>query len=319
MASGNCFYELEARLANREGRAKRLARLKSQNFGIEPEKTAEPEKAFEPEKIAHVSPVIGAKADEEPSEPKAEQSGKGQIDSARIGRELDELKKIVSQTPDLAFIGERISSATPENTSVAGILGYYRIITSALKNLGGGSRESQPAKPAESKRIMEMEMLLSQKEKDVFMFRESLAVANKKLAESEQRCDKMKADFDNYKGRTMQDVRSKVARVAEEMMKKILPVIDNFERAYNASKTSGDHAALETGIAMTLEQFENALKTMGITKIDALHKPFDPMVHEALMTEPNSNYAEDTVIEVLANGYMMNGKLLRAASVKVSK
>lgn len=325
MASGNCFYDLEARLANREGRAKRLARLKSQSFGEqESAPVSKPGsvaasggdrplegKQAEPEKASESAPS----ADERPAATgKPADSG---FDAARVERELDELRNLVEQTPALEFLRDRIASAKPEKTTASGIIGFYRVIASTLKN-PQGAKEAQ-VRASEAKRLIDMELAVSQKEKEAFMFKESLAMANKKLAESEKRYDKIKGDFDNYKGRVQQDVKSKMLKVTEEIMKKILPVVDNFERARKAAVSGGSADSLSEGVNMILEQFSTVLKQMGIVKMEPLHKPFDPMFHEALMTEVDASYPEDTVIEVLSNGYMMNGKLLRAASVKVSK
>ena len=98
-----------------------------------------------------------------------------------------------------------------------------------------------------------------------------------------------------------------------------MPIIDNFERAFNASKTSNDKESFSKGVEMILTQFETTLKGFGITKMDPLLKPFDPNIHEALMTEIDNSHPDDTIIEVLSNGYMFQDKLLRPASVKVSK
>lgn len=134
-----------------------------------------------------------------------------------------------------------------------------------------------------------------------------------------KRCEKLKADFENFKGRTLQEVKLKTERAVSDIFKKILPIIDNFERAFNASKTSDDKESFAKGVEMILTQFDTTLKGFGITKMEPLLKPFDPNVHEALMTEIDNNHPDDTVIEVLSNGYMLNDKLLRPASVKVSK
>lgn len=328
--SGNCFYELEAHLANKEERKKRLARLKSQYLDLASleESLSEKKDCSENKREAGQKAKNTQTAAVEPlnsETPKKDASSSSTTvkpvkpeDNSRLQREFIELKKLVEQTPALQFLKERISSAEADNVTSSDILGYYRVITGALKN-------SKPAKETEkqieSKRIIDMELSLSEKEKEAFMYKETLALTNKKLNESELLYEKLKSDFDNYKGRVQQDVKLKSVKITEDIMKKMLPIVDNFERAFTAAKSKNNSASesLLQGLEMILAQFEETLKQFGVTKIDALKKPFDPMYHEALMTEVNKNYPEDTVLEILSNGYIMNGKLLRAAAVKVSK
>ena len=330
-ASGNCFYDLEARLSNKEMRAKRLARLKSQNFGtdtkaqtsVKTEHTessdfVKNEEPIQEEVITRVNPKIT----EEPSAvnpkvtPQENSVEANTEDSARVSRELAELKHLVSEIPSLEFLKERMATLSPSKVTMSGLLGFYRIIVNTLKTSGTAP---QVNKKTETRKIIEMEAIISNKEKEAFLYREQLNKAEKQVTEAENRCDKLKMDFENYKGRTQQDVKLKTEKAVSDIFKKILPIIDNFERAFNASKTSNDKESFSKGVEMILAQFENTLKGFGITKMNPLLKPFDPNVHEALMTEVNNAHPDDTVIEVLSNGYLFNNKLLRPASVKVSK
>jgi molecular chaperone GrpE len=316
-ANGNCFYDLEARLSNKEMRAKRLARLKSQNFGDE-KLTSKNEDSIlnfiedDSEPVKTETKVVTEPINQE--EQKVNTIEKNVEDSERISRELAELRYLVKETPSLEFLKERIESLSPSKVTMFGILSFYRIIVNTLKTSGASNK-----KVVDTKKIIELESIISNKEKEAFLSKEQLTKTNKELEDSEKRCEKLKADFENFKGRTQQEVKLKTEKAISDIFKKILPIIDNFERAFNASKTSNDKESFSKGVEMILSQFETTLKGFGITKMDPLLKPFDPNVHEALMTEINSNHPDDTVIEVLSNGYMLNDKLLRPASVKVSK
>lgn len=334
-ANGNCFYDLEARLSNKEMRAKRLARLKSQNFGSdipsakisvtkeEPEKqdTIQNSTTIKEDATTRVEPKITVE-DNSPVNPKVTPQAQTETgsttaeDPARITRELAELKHIVNEIPSLEFLKERVSTISPSKVTMSGILGFYRIIVNTLKTSGTAP---QVNKKTETRKIIEMEAIISNKEKEAFIYREQLNKAEKQVTEAENRCEKLKMDFENYKGRTQQDVKLKTEKAVSDIFKKILPIIDNFERAFNASKTSSDKESFSKGVEMILNQFETTLKGFGITKMAPLLKPFDPNIHEALMTEVNNDHPDDTVIEVLSNGYLFNNKLLRPASVKVSK
>ena len=332
-ANGNCFYDLEARLSNKEMRAKRLARLKSQNFGsdtpstntsvvtepTEKTDTIQNSETIKEDITTKVNPKITVE-DNSPVNPKVTPQEQTEIvtteDPARITRELAELKHLVNETPSLEFLKERMDTLSPSKVTMSGLLGFYRIIVNTLKTSGTAP---QVNKKTETRKIIEMEAVISNKEKEAFIYREQLNKKEKELIEAENRCEKLKMDFENYKGRTEQDVKLKTEKAVSTIFKKILPIIDNFERAFNASKTSTDKESFSKGVELILHQFETTLKGFGITKMNPLLKPFDPNIHEALMTEVNNEHPDDTVIEVLSNGYLFNSKLLRPASVKVSK
>ena len=312
-ANGNCFYDLEARLSNKEMRAKRLARLKSKNFGDE-KLTSKKENSilnFIEDDSEPIKKVVINKEEE-----KVDKVESNLEDSERISRELAELKHLVKEIPSLEFLKERIESLVPSKVTMVGILSFYRIIVNTLKTSGGTANNK---KVVDTKKIIELESIISSKEKEAFISKEQLSKTNKELEEAEKRNEKLKADFENFKGRTQQEIKLKTEKAVSDIFKKILPIIDNFERAFNASKTSNDKESFSKGVEMILTQFETTLKGFGITKMDPLLKPFDPNIHEALMTEIDNSHPDDTIIEVLSNGYMFQDKLLRPASVKVSK
>ena len=312
-ANGNCFYDLEARLSNKEMRAKRLARLKSKNFGDE-KLTSKKEDSilnFIEDDSEPIKKVVVNKEEE-----KVDKVESNLEDSERISRELAELKHLVKEIPSLEFLKERIESLVPSKVTMVGILSFYRIIVNTLKTSGGTANNK---KVVDTKKIIELESIISSKEKEAFISKEQLSKTNKELEEAEKRNEKLKADFENFKGRTQQEIKLKTEKAVSDIFKKILPIIDNFERAFNASKTSNDKESFSKGVEMILTQFETTLKGFSNKKMDPLLKPFDPNIHEALMTEIDNSHPDDTIIEVLSNGYMFQDKLLRPASVKVSK
>lgn len=126
------------------------------------------------------------------------------------------------------------------------------------------------------------------------------------------------ADFENYKKRTAKHMDDVKKFAAEPLMKDLVEVADNFERAI-ASADNTDKDSLMAGVKNTHRQFVNYLESHGLTRI--LSEPgteFDPHLHEAVAQIPTDEYPEETIINVLKTGYMLHGKVLRPATVTVS-
>lgn len=124
------------------------------------------------------------------------------------------------------------------------------------------------------------------------------------------------ADFENYKKRSERHNREAAEHKRRDLLKSLLPVIDNLERALAVD--AGENSSLREGVAQTLRGFEAVLASQGVTPIDVKDKPFDPALAEAIATEP-SDSAEGTVLEEAQKGYMLGEHLLRPAKVIVSR
>ena len=136
--------------------------------------------------------------------------------------------------------------------------------------------------------------------------------------ERDQRLDDLKrlaAEFDNYRKRAQRDRESLVALAGERLVKELLPVLDDLERALEAA---GKHeeAKLEEGVALVHRALRSALDREGLQEIET-NGPFDPHRHEALLSQP-SDADEGFVIQVLQKGYSLGDKVLRPARVVVA-
>ena len=128
---------------------------------------------------------------------------------------------------------------------------------------------------------------------------------------------RLKADFDNYRKRMLKE-QTRILETAEaDLLKKLLPVIDNLERAL-ASSGDGDETGLRQGVAKVLELMLDTLGKEGLEAIDPAGEPFDPEHHEAMMVVETDDCPEGTVVDVVQRGYRFNGVLLRPAMVRVS-
>lgn len=130
---------------------------------------------------------------------------------------------------------------------------------------------------------------------------------------------RLKAEFENYRKRMLKE-QTRILETAESgLIKKLLPVIDNLERALESASPGVDDAGgLRKGVEMVLGQLLELLVKEGLEVISPEGEPFDPEHHEAMMVVETDECPEDTVIGVTQKGYRFNGVLLRPAMVRVS-
>ncbi len=123
------------------------------------------------------------------------------------------------------------------------------------------------------------------------------------------------ADFDNFRKRAARDQEALVARAHERLVKELLPVLDDLERALEAA-SQHEEAKLEEGVQLVERELRHALDREGLVEIETEGK-FDPHIHEALLTQP-SELGEGTIVEVLQKGYRLGDRVLRPARVVLS-
>ena len=124
---------------------------------------------------------------------------------------------------------------------------------------------------------------------------------------------RMKAELENSRARMEREHARSVEFASERLVKELLPILDNLERALGAD---GD---IREGVEATREQLVGILAQEGLSPISSEGQNFAPAMHEALMSKPSDEHEEDTVIQTLERGYVLNGKAIRPAKVVVSK
>ncbi len=137
-------------------------------------------------------------------------------------------------------------------------------------------------------------------------------------AKAQQHLDDLKrlaADFDNYRKRVAREQEALSTRAAERLVKELLPIVDDLERALEAAEEH-EEAKLEEGVRLVQRQLASVLEREGLAEIETKGK-FDPHVHEALLSQP-SEAEEGSVIEVLQKGYRLGDRVLRPARVIVA-
>jgi len=185
-------------------------------------------------------------------------------------------------------------------------------LESAPEGVGGKiseivSEENHPKnkKKKEDKEIEELKKKLEEKAKE--------------SKENYDRLLRMAADFENYKKRAAREKEDWTKFANEDLIKSILPFIDNLERAVNHAQKIADSGVLVEGVRLTLQQLLQSLNKFGLSSFESVGKPFDPAMHEAMLVVETDKHEPNQVVEEFQKGYLLNDRLIRPATVSVSK
>ena len=143
-----------------------------------------------------------------------------------------------------------------------------------------------------------------------------LKEAEAKIVEYKDGWARSQAEFQNYRKRIERDNEMMYASMKGDIIKKVLPALDDLERAL-ANRPADD--AWASGIELIARKMQNILEGEGLKRIDAKGKPFDPNFHEAISHEPNDDVESEHVIDVVQNGYMLGERVIRPALVRVAQ
>lgn len=141
---------------------------------------------------------------------------------------------------------------------------------------------------------------------------------DKQIQELNDKYVRLFAEFDNYRKRTETEKLGMFAEGEKTVLLKVLPLIDNFERALQSIPEEQQGTALAEGIEKTYSSFMSQLTELGVTAIEAKDKPFDANLHNAVMHIEDDSIPENTVVEEFQRGYMFKDKVLRYSMVKVA-
>jgi len=130
---------------------------------------------------------------------------------------------------------------------------------------------------------------------------------------------RMTAEFDNYRKRVDRERRELSEAAAADLIRDILPIIDDFERAMAAASRTATDSALVKGIELTHRQLIEQLRRRGVEAVSAIGQIFDPEVHEAVGSVPADGRADGEIVAEFRKGYRAGSRLLRAAMVQVAK
>ena len=145
-----------------------------------------------------------------------------------------------------------------------------------------------------------------------------------KAAEADEHWDRLlrtTADLENFKKRAARERQDAIRFANASLFEKLIPALDNFDMAMAAANNAEGHSmeSLKTGVAMIYNQLKAALADAGLEEIDASNQPFDPNLHEAVSHQDSAELPEGQVLQQLRKGYKLKERLIRPASVVVSR
>lgn len=129
---------------------------------------------------------------------------------------------------------------------------------------------------------------------------------------------RLAADFENFKRRKAQELSDRAKYSSEDAAREFLPILDNLRRAVDHLPEDTVDANVVSGLHMVVQQFDSALQSLGIEKLETVGERFDPAWHEAIAAEESPDVTEETVIEELQPGYRLHDRLLRPARVRIA-
>lgn len=141
-----------------------------------------------------------------------------------------------------------------------------------------------------------------------------------KLAEINDKYLRLSAEFDNYRKRTLKEKMELTKNAGQQILEKILPVMDNFERALQSMETAKDVPALREGVELIYSTFKDFLAQNGVKEMECLHTDFDPEVQEAVTKIPApTDDLKGKVVDCIQKGYTLNDKVIRFPKVVVGE
>lgn len=160
----------------------------------------------------------------------------------------------------------------------------------------------------------------SKEEGDVEVVKDDASKLKDENARLKDQLLRTMAEFDNYKKRTLKEKTELILNGGEKVIKAILPVLDDMERAIDNAKKADTAKAVEDGWELIYKKLEKTLETLGVKKIDTADKDFDVDFHEAVAMVPGmGDDKKGKVIDCVQSGYMLNDKVLRHAKVAVGQ
>ena len=161
---------------------------------------------------------------------------------------------------------------------------------------------------------------MSKKElmEEIVSLEETLSVEKEKSETYLRQLKYARADLENLRKRFEKDIENAVKTANERMIRQLLIILDDIKLALEVGNKTENNEAFIEGVEMVLKKFEKILSNEGLSPIEALGKPFNPKLHEAVMKVEAPDKSEGTIVEEIRKGYTLRGKVIRASMVKVS-
>ena len=182
----------------------------------------------------------------------------------------------------------------------------------AAENAGTADADAETADAPEGAESADGAAEAAESAEDLQKKVETLAAA---LQEKDNRLKRLQADFENFRRRTSKEREEIGNVVTQELLKNLLPIVDNFDRAMATEQQDGE--AFKKGVEMIYRQLGETLKNVGLEPIETEGQKFDPNFHQAVMRVENPDLDDDTIAQELQKGYIVKGKVIRPSMVQV--
>lgn len=162
------------------------------------------------------------------------------------------------------------------------------------------------------------EDVLAEPAEEIRRLREALEAKTREAESQQERALRMMAEFDNARKRAAREREEHTRYANESLVRELLPVLDNFDRALTAARNEPGAAGVIAGIDLIQRELLRVLEKFGVTPFDSVGQPFDPTRHEAIARVHAPGQPDMTVVAETARGYAMSGRVLRPAMVTVA-
>jgi molecular chaperone GrpE len=227
----------------------------------------------------------------------------------------DEGEEIVSRNAiDLDEVGTA-------DIDLSALIGQFEAATQRSRHRKPRAQPTSPPRPAIEPAAVPVYDLASTSAEPVRSDADAAEIASlrEQLEGERNKVRRGMADLVNYRRKAEHDRERAIRDTQERVLKQILPIVDDFERSFSAATETRNFDQLHDGIDAILRNFAAMLDKNGIASIETVGQMFDPDFHEAIAADETSELPEDTIVEELRKGYLIDGRLLRAAVVKVAR
>ena len=237
---------------------------------------------------------------EKTSASEVEMNEMSEEDAAKVTAEA-ETDPAAEEAPEENAASEESEKKTPDSEETAG------------QETGEEGQEEDGGPEAESEEESDKVSLFGGKK-----LKKEIAKKAEQISELTDRNMRLMAEFDNYRKRTEKEKAAMYGMGAKDVVEKILPVIDNFERGFSLVAEEDMEDPFTQGMEKIYKQFLTVLEGLGVTPIEAVGKEFDPNYHNAVMHVDDENYGENIVVEEFQKGYLYKDSVVRHSMVKVA-
>ena len=189
------------------------------------------------------------------------------------------------------------------------------IMDEMKKEIDKAEKEDQQEAQVVEQETLTADEVTTEVNSEIETLKAELEQSQKDVSENAYRVKRLQADFDNFRRRTRQEKEELSTFVAQGLIKDLLPLLDNLERAISVE--TADETSLREGVSMIYKQFLAALEKNGLESIKAVGEKFDPNFHQAIMRVEDADKEDDIVAEELQKGYSVHGRVIRPSMVKV--